>query len=103
MPVVAGAGEALRGNSASLRTGTGLQDVEKPEPDGLLDLVVAVELDVGPAPEVIEVPALVGEQAVPARLHGFAERGLDLVAQRGHRAVSRPAVRDELHDQPWPA
>ena len=44
MPVVAGPGQPLGGQAATLRSGAGLQEVEQAEPDRLLQLVVAVVL-----------------------------------------------------------
>src|SRR5690606_41448401 len=46
--------------------GAGLQHVEDPEPDRLLDLRVALDLDVGVVPERVQELALGLEQAVPA-------------------------------------
>src|SRR5437588_11689584 len=50
----------------TLRTSSGLQDVEESEAHRLLDLRVALQLDVGIGPEVIQVGPLLGEQAIPA-------------------------------------
>ena len=103
VPVVAGAGEALGGYRAAFGAGSGLQDVEEGEADGLLDLVVAVHLDVGAGPEVVEVRPLFGDQTVPAAVRGGGEGGVDLVAHGGQGPVAGPAVRDEfLHAQPLP-
>ena len=66
MTVVSRAGQALGRDRAVLGARAGLQDVEQPEPDRLLDLRVAVDVDVGAGPEVVEVLALFGGQAVPA-------------------------------------
>ncbi len=52
------------------------------EPDGLLDLKVTVDLDVGGVPVVVEERTLLRQQSVPARLHGADERGGSLVAHR---------------------
>jgi hypothetical protein len=96
VPVVAVAGQALGGDRALLRARGGLQRVEQREAHGLLELVVAVDLDVGALPEVVEVLALVGEQAVEARAPRRGEGGADLVADRDHRPLARPPVGQEL-------
>ena len=56
--VVAGAGQALGRDRAALRPRARLERVEEREADGLLELAVAVDLDVGARPEVVEVLAL---------------------------------------------
>ena len=66
MAVVARPGQALGGDRALLAAGARLEDVEQREAHGLLQLGVAVDLDVGALPEVVEIGALLGEQAVPA-------------------------------------
>ena len=53
--VVAGPGQPLGRDRALLGAGAGLERVEEREADGLLQLGVAVELDVGAVPEVVEV------------------------------------------------
>ena len=98
MAVVARAGQALGRDRALLGAGARLQGVEEREADRLLQLGVALELDVGALPEVVEVRALVREQPVPAGVARLGERGDDLVAQRRHRALARPAVGEELDD-----
>ena len=65
--VVAGAGEALRADCALLGAGACLERVEEREADRLLQLGVTVQLDVGAAPEVVEVGALRFEQILPSR------------------------------------
>ena len=97
--VVAGAGQPLRRDRPALAAGARLQRVEEAEADRLLQLGVAVELDVGALPEVVEVGALVGDQLVPAGVAGLGERRADLVAQGRDRAPRRPAVGDELGDR----
>ena len=96
--VVAGPGQALGGDRALLGAGPGLERVEEREAHGLLELGVALELDVGAVPEVVEVRALAGEQAVPARVSRLGERGDHLVADGRERALARPAVGEELDD-----
>ena len=80
--VVAGAGQALGRDRPLLAARAGLERVEQREADRLLELGVALELDVGRVPEVVEVRALLGEQPVPARVDGARQRGGDLVAER---------------------
>ena len=53
-----------------------------PDPHGLLQLVVALDLDVGLVPVLVEQLALLADQPVPAGQLGRGQRGLDLVAQR---------------------
>jgi hypothetical protein len=55
----------------------------RPNADRLLDLGVAVDLDVGALPEVVQVGALLGQQPVPAGQLGGGQRARHLVAQRG--------------------
>ena len=98
VPVVAAAREALGRDRPVLRPGARLQDVEEREADGLLEREVAVELDVRPVPEVVEVLALRLAQAVPAGPPRGRERRLGLVAQRRQRALARPAVGQQLDD-----
>ena len=101
--VVAGAGQALGGDRPPLGPGARLQHVEEREAHRLLQLGVALELDVGALPEVVEVVALVGDQAVPAGVARLGQRGGDLVAQRRQRALARPAVGEQLdHRSRWP-
>jgi hypothetical protein len=98
VPVVARSGQPLGRHRPPLGAGAGLQDVEQPEAHGLLHDGVAVDLDVGAVPVVVEVGALAREQALPAAVAGAGERRRDLVAHRRHRAHARPAVGEELHD-----
>ena len=97
--VVAGAGQPLRRDRPALAAGARLQRVEEAEADRLLQLGVAVELDVGALPEVVEVLLLRRDQLVPAGVAGLRERRAHLVAHRRHRAPRRPAVGDELGDR----
>ena len=98
MAVVARAGQPLAGDRALLGPGRRLQDVEQPEAHGLLDLGVALQLDVGAGPEVVEVGALLGQQAVPARQPRRGQRRHHLVVDRGPGALARPAVGQVLDD-----
>jgi hypothetical protein len=103
VPVVPRPGQALGGDHPPFGARARLQDVEQPEPDGLLDLGVAVDLDVGAGPELVEVGALLLEQPVPAGVPGRSQRGHHLVVQRGTGAPAGPPVRQVLHDpQPLP-
>ena len=65
--VVAGAGETFRGDRPLLRAHRRLQHAEHREPDGLLERGVALDLDVGARPEVVEELALVAQEARPSR------------------------------------
>ena len=97
--VVARAGQALRRDRPQLGAPTCLQELEEREPHGLLQLGVALELDVSAVPEVVEVGTLRGADLVPARLLRLRERCRRLRTQRGDRAHARPGVREEL-DEP---
>ncbi len=79
--VVPGPRQALRGYRAPLGAGPGLQDVPQPEPDGLLYRRVTVDLDVGAAPELFQVRALLVDEGLPAGVQGGRERAVDLIAQ----------------------
>ena len=61
--------------------------VEESEACRLLDGGVAVDLDVGTVPEVVQEGALLGKNAVPAGLPRRGERGARLV-----RAVEDPLL-----------
>ena len=99
--VVAGPGQPFCRNRPLLRARAGLQRVKEREPDGLLELGVSLELDVGGRPEVVEVRPLAFEEAVPARVLGLRDGRDHLVSDRRQRALARPAVRQELdHRQP---
>jgi hypothetical protein len=62
LAVVARAGEALRRDRALLGARARPQRLEERESDRLLQLGVALELDVGAVPERIEVRALVVQE-----------------------------------------
>ena len=96
VPLVAGAGQRLAGDGPTLGARRGLQQLEQREPDGLLQLVVAVDLDVRALPEAVEDGALAREQPVEALVPGDRQRSRQLVAQRGQLAGVRPRVRHEL-------
>lgn len=72
--------------------------MEQGESDGLLKFVVAVDLDIGPRPEVPQVVPLFLHQAVPACAARRRERRFDLVSHCGKRPRARPAVGDQLLD-----
>jgi len=55
VPVVAGSGQPFRRNRALLGARAGLQRVKEGKADGLLELRVPLELDVGSGPEIVEV------------------------------------------------
>ena len=96
--VVARAGQALGRDRALFGPGAWLQGVDEREGHRLLQLDVSLELDVGAAPELVEVRALVALQSVPTRVPRGGQSGHDLVAQRRLGAPARPAVREELDD-----
>ena len=88
MPVVPGTGQALGGDRALLGPRAGLQDVKQREPNRLLELGVAFQLDVRAVPEIVQILALLIGEPVPTAVLGFRQRGDDLIANRGHRARS---------------
>ena len=98
MPVVARAGQALGGNGPLFAAGAGLQRVEEAEADGLLQLGVALDLDIGAMPEAVEVLALAGHQSVPPGVHGSSNGRCNLVAQGEGRPLRRPPVGQDLDD-----
>ena len=98
MAVVTGPCQAFGGDRAVLGAGPGLKRVEEREAHGLLKLEVALELDVGSIPEIVEVCALGRQEAVPAGVPRLRERRDDLVADCRDAAPARPAVRQELDD-----
>ena len=79
--VVTRARQALRRDRTLLRARAGLERVEEGETDRLLELGIAVEFDVGAAPELIEVRALLREQPLPAGVTRLGQRRDDLVPQ----------------------
>ena len=103
MPVVTGPGQALRRDRAVFPAHAGLQHVEQPEPHRLLHLGISVQFHIGAVPEVIEEAALLGKQAIPARLPGRGQGSPHLIPYAGQRPRPGPAVGDELdHAQPLP-
>ena len=72
--------------------------MEEAEADRLLELGVALDLDVGPRPEAVEHLALGRAQPVEAGVPRLREAAADLGADRVDRAVARPAVGEELED-----
>jgi hypothetical protein len=73
-----------------------LKGVKQREPNCLLHFSVSVELDVRTLPELVQVRPLLIEEAVPASVPRRIERRGDLVPDRRHRALARPAVGEEL-------
>jgi hypothetical protein len=69
-----------------------VENVEEGEADRLLDLGITVDLDVGGRPEVVQVDALLCDEAVPANLDRSSECGGNLVAHCGLRTLGRPAA-----------
>ena len=94
--VVAGPGQALGRDGAPLAPRRGLENVEQREAQRLLDLGVAVELDVGAVPEGVQVLALGPGEPVPALGHRVLEASVDLVAQELDRLLRGPVVGQEL-------
>ena len=101
VPVIAGPGQALGGDRPALGPGPGLQHVEQREPHRLLDLGVPVELARRPGPRTRRGRPAARPAARPTGLDGPGQRRVGLVANRGQRPGTRPAVGDEL-DQPQP-
>ena len=87
---------ALPAIGPALGARRGLQQLEQREPDGLLQLGVAVDLDVRALPEAVEDGALAREEPVEALVPGDGERAGQLVAQRRQLAGVGPGVRHEL-------
>ena len=96
--VVAGPGQALGRDRALFRARSGLEGVEQRKANSLLELRVAVELDVGAIPEVVEILTLQGDEAVPTGVARLRERRDDEIANGRKRSLARPAVGDELDD-----
>jgi hypothetical protein len=94
--VVPGPGQALGRDRSQLGAGAGLQDVEQPEPDGLLDLLVAFDPHVRGVPELVEVVPLLPAQAFPAGELRGRQRPADLIADRRQRTPAGPAVGQQL-------
>ena len=70
--------------------------MEEAEPDRLLDLHVAVDLDVRALPELVEVGALLVEQPLPAGQRGRRHRAAHLVDQGRPGPGGGPAVAEVL-------
>src|SRR5260221_10584821 len=71
--VVAGTRQPFCWDWPSLHTSSRLQDVEEGEAYRLLDLRVALQLDVCTPPEVVQVGTLLGEQALPAGQRAYLD------------------------------
>jgi hypothetical protein len=101
--VVTRTGQPLRRDWSSLGARTGLQHVEEPEADRLLNLRITVDLEVGHGPELVEIFALVAEQAVPSVVSGPGQGRRHLAKHRRLGTRRRPAVAEVLHDaEPLP-
>ncbi len=98
VPVVAWTGQALGRNGPPFSPGSRLEDVEEREAHRLLDLGIAVDLDVSAIPEVVQIGVLLLGQGVPAHPTRAGERRGDLISQRRPRTIRGPAVGDELDD-----
>ena len=72
--------------------------MEEPEPDRLLNVGVALDLDVGAVPELVQVGALRLQQTHPPAVACAGDRPGGLVAQGGTGAQARPPVRQVLDD-----
>ena len=96
---IAWPGQTLGGDRSPLRPGAGLQRVEQAEAKCLLQLGIAVDLDVRAVPEVVQVGALFGEETVPAGVLRLCQRCRDLIDDRRRRALAGPPIGDEL-DEP---
>ncbi len=97
--VVAGAGQALGRDRAPLGAGARLQRVEQREADGLLQLGVAVELDVGALPRSRRGTRCWASRAVPAGVTWPRRaRPRPGRAPRGRQRSLGPAVGQELDD-----
>ena len=77
MPVVARSRQPLGRDRPPLGPRARLQRVEQGEANGLLEIGVAVDLDVGAIPECVEVLALTRGEFVPAASSRARERGID--------------------------
>ena len=98
MAVVARAREPLGGDGPALGPRAGLEEVEHAEAHRVLDLGVAVDLHVGPVPELVEVLPLIGLQADPSGVAGPRDGGGDLVAQGLAGSPRRPAIAEVLDE-----
>ena len=85
--VVAGPRQALGRNGPSLGPHAGLEDMEEGEAHCLLHLGIAVDLDVGPVPEVVQIGALLVDQTLPANLARRSKGRRDLVSQCRCRTI----------------
>ena len=90
--VVAGTGESLARDRPGFAACPGLQDVEEGKPDRLLEFGIAIDRDVGGRPEIVEVPALAGEQLVPAVVERSGQGSVDLGPQSRRRPLAGPAI-----------
>ena len=98
VPVVARPGQALRADGPLLGPGAGLQRLEEGEAQRLLQFGIAVDLDVGTRPEVVEVGTLRPRQSAEALRPRGLEAAVDLVAKPFHRLLRRPVIGEELDE-----
>ncbi len=98
MPVVARPGEAFCADRALLRAGARLQGLEEAEADGLLQVRVTVDRDVGPRPELAQVVLLALLQSVEALHDRALQAAVHLVSQPFHRLLRGPVVGEELDE-----
>ena len=98
MTVVARAGETLAGNGPLLASCPGLEDMEHGAVDGLLQLGVTLELDLGSLPEFVQIGALRVGQTLPAGVPSLGQRSFYLGPNGRLRALSRPPVGQKLDD-----
>ena len=69
----------------------GLQHLPQGKTHGLLDLGVAVDLDIGAVPEVVKIVALGREQALEPGVAGHEQRPRHLILQgRAERTRDQP-------------
>ena len=97
--VVAGARQPLRRDRPALPPRGCLEDAEERVAHRELPFGIAVDLHVGAVPEVVEVGALLSQQAIPTGVRGARQGADGLGADRVQAASGRPAVREELGDR----
>ena len=111
VPVVPRAGEALRRDRAPLRASCRLEDVKEREAHCLLELGVAVELDVGAVPEVVQVGAAptgdrpspcVAPRRAPPRPRPSTP-GATVCSTTRRRGTSPPSSAHPARDPPQPS
>ena len=73
-----------------------LQDVKHAKAHGLLELEIAIDLNVGALPEVVEIPSLRAQQPVPTAVACLGKRRGHLTAERFGRAGAGPPMGEAL-------